>query len=124
MEGRASAQTSAIGSGSAKERAEHHSIVGHAQLFDFAKGGSNPGEGGNRRTSCSPKGCLFFIWLRMKGEGRAYLKVHGGQAPQCAPSSRLVEATAPAIMKICRSCAATADAVTATMRKMRCRGMG
>ena len=45
MEGRASARTSVIDSGSAKERGEQHSIVGHAQLFLFSEGGSNPGEG-------------------------------------------------------------------------------
>ena len=113
MEGRASAQMSAIGSGSAKERGEQHSIVGHKQLFDFREGGLNPGEGWEPPNVPQPKGCLF-LWPRMEGEGRTYQKVHGGGAPQCAPSSRLVEATAPTTMKICCSCAAT----------MRCRGVG
>ena len=123
-EGRASTQTSAIGGGNAKERGEQHSIVGHAQLFDFTKGGSNPGEGWEPPNVPRPQRHVCFSWLRMKGEGRAYLKVHGGLAPQCAPSSRLVEATAPSIMKSCYSCAATAHAVIAAMRTMRCRGVG
>ena len=107
MEGRASAQTSAIGSGSAKERGEQHSIVGHAQLLDFTEGGSNPGEGWEPPNVPQPQGMYVFLWPHVEGGGRAYQKVYGGQAPQCAPSSWLVEATASAIMKIYCSCAAT-----------------
>ena len=54
-----------------------------------------PGRTGIYRTIRDPRGCCFlisdshtsFIKSHMSSKVRAYLKVHGGPAPQCAPSS-------------------------------------
>ena len=61
----------------------------------------------------------------MKAEVRAYLKVHGGPAPQCAPSSRPVEATALMLIKSCCSwCGDGSRSRTPVMEKMQCRVVG
>ena len=68
---------------------KRRSTVGRAQLFHFTQGGSNPGEGWEPPNVPQPEG-RFNFWLRVNGKVRAYVKVHGGPAPQCAPSSRPV----------------------------------
>ena len=58
----------------------------------------------------------------MNREVRAYLKVHGGPAPQSAPSPRFVETTAPTLIKSCCSwCGNGGWSLTPAMWKMRCR---
>ena len=66
------------------------STVGSMPLFCPAEVGPNP-KGGrvapNIRNPHLPFGGGTFCHLAMVTIGRAYLKVHGGPAPQCAPSS-------------------------------------
>ena len=77
MEGRASAQTSTIDSGSAKEGGEQHSIVGRAQLFDLTEGGSNTGEGETAERPAGPRDD-FFYRRKWKATGEHTRKCTGG----------------------------------------------
>ena len=62
--------------------------VAPSQLTVFHRGWFEPRGGLGTAERPSPRGCLV-LWQRIKGEVRAYPKVHGGPAPQCAPPSRL-----------------------------------
>ena len=66
--------------------APRRSTVGGAHVFHPVEVGSNPW--GDRDSPNIPKPPLLLLPVFPKG--RAYMKVHGGRAPQCAPLSRAV----------------------------------
>ena len=72
-------------------------VVGSTLVPNPRGGGSNPdGDIDHRTAGTQLIPFLFFVRAKMLGKEppymatQAYLKVHGGPAPQCAPSSRAV----------------------------------
>ena len=72
-------------------------LVGSTLVPNPTGGGSNPGEDMDPPNDPFPESSFFAqakylgnVLSHVRTAKQAYLKVHGGPAPQCAPSSRPV----------------------------------